>query len=76
MRKIFAFALVATALGTAPALAQSQAAIDAARQACRADAMAVCAGTPRSGMMACLLANKDKISQACVDALAAVEASK
>ena len=76
MRKIFAFALVATALGTAPALAQSQAAIDAARPACRADAMAVCAGTPRSGMMACLLANKDKISQACVDALAAVEASK
>lgn len=76
MKKILAFALVATALGAAPALAQSQAAIDAARQACRADAMAVCAGTPRSGMMACLLANKDKISQACVDALAAVEASK
>ncbi len=76
MKTIVAIALAVSALSVAPALAQSQAAIDAARQACRADAMAVCAGTPRTGMMACLLANKDKISQACVDALAAVEASK
>jgi hypothetical protein len=76
MKTMFALALAATAFAAAPALAQSQAAVQAAQKACRADAMAVCAGTPRTGMMACLLENKDKISPACVDALAAVEASK
>ena len=76
MKTIFALALAVTAFAAAPAFAQSQAAVQAAQKACRADAMAVCAGTPRTGMMACLLSNKDKISQACVDALAAVEASK
>lgn len=76
MKTILALALAATTLTAVPAFAQSAAAVDAAKKACRADAMSVCAGTPRSGMMACLLENKDKISQACADALAAVEASK
>ena len=69
-------ALALSTLVAAPAAAQSQAAVQAAQKACRADAMSVCAGTPRSGMMQCLLTNKDKISTACADALAAVEASK
>jgi hypothetical protein len=76
MKTMLSLALAGSLLAVLPAAAQSQAAVQAAQKACRADAMSVCSGTPRTGMMACLLANKDKISQACVDALAAVEASK
>jgi hypothetical protein len=48
---------------------QMQAAREAARKACAADAQTLCPGKEGREMMQCIRANSDKLSDGCKDAL-------
>lgn len=63
---------LALALAASSALATGSAVAEDARTACRADAQKLCASAigNRDQVVACLKANKDKISDACKQAVA------
>lgn len=66
----FAVALVGAA-------AAQSAQVKAVQQACRADAMSLCAGVPRGEkMLQCLQQNQSQLSTDCQQALAALTASQ
>jgi len=71
MKKL-AFAIMITMLGLSAAHAQ-QAPAGAVRQACAADAQALCPGMKPMDQHKCLMTNISKVSQECGTALAIVE---